>query len=116
MLQRSSRTKNVLTPNIFLDYREWRGDWEDEKINFQQPCLSNNNCEKQRLSHVWPDQDITRKLYDLGMVIPFFIRREGVKNFKFLSVEEQGSLSINYLIILKGNMPLSLINQRGIYP
>ena len=98
MLQRSSRTKNVLTPNIFLDYREWRGDWEDEKINFQQPCLSHNNCEKQRLSQVWPDQDITRKCYDLGMILPFFIRREGAKNFMFVSVEEQGSLSINYLI------------------
>ena len=38
----------------------------------------------------FPDQDITRKCYDLGMILPFFIRREGAKIFKFLSAEEQG--------------------------
>ena len=41
------------------------------------------------MSQVWPDQDITRKCYDLGMILPFFIGREA-KIFKFLSAEEQG--------------------------
>ena len=38
----------------------------------------------------FPDHDISRKCYDLGMILPFFIRREGAKIFKFLSAEKQG--------------------------
>ena len=36
------------------------------------------------------EDEIEKASYDLGMILPFFIRREGAKIFKFLSAEEQG--------------------------
>ena len=38
----------------------------------------------------FPLMDITRKMYDLGMILPIFIRREKQMMFKFLSAEERG--------------------------
>ena len=34
--------------------------------------------------------DITREMFDLGMILPIFIRREKQMMFKFLSAEERG--------------------------
>ena len=34
--------------------------------------------------------DIPRKMFDLGMILPIFIRREKQMMFQFLSAEERG--------------------------
>ena len=38
----------------------------------------------------FPSQDIQRKAYVLGMILPIFIRREKTMIFNFLSAEERG--------------------------
>ena len=38
----------------------------------------------------FPSQDIQRKAYVLGMILPIFIRREKAMIFNFLSAEERG--------------------------
>ena len=39
---------------------------------------------------LFPDSDITRKMFVISMILPIFIRREKAKTFKFISAEEQG--------------------------
>ena len=49
--------------------------------------------------------DITRKMFDLGMILPIFIRREKQMMFKFLSAEERGE-SLHRLMSLNDNFPV----------